>query len=153
MGRGRSHPSRDTMPDTSHGNKSRDEGYETVPVFRNRAVPSNRFVTTDGIGKIDLTPIIWQWGLDSNGVEMTRSFFVGSTAASVLQTQALEGVDLMRRLPVRPIFSTRPSSEKESLLKAAFKELITVFETRMYSGRNLCKRLAHRPYRTYLPEG
>jgi hypothetical protein len=38
MGRGLSHPSGDTMRDITHGKRSRDEGYETVLVFRRRAV-------------------------------------------------------------------------------------------------------------------
>jgi hypothetical protein len=42
-GRRRSHPSRSTMPDTSHGNRSKDDGYETVHMFRSGAVAIEPF--------------------------------------------------------------------------------------------------------------
>jgi hypothetical protein len=77
MGRGLSHPSGDTMRDITHGKRSRDEGYETVLVFRRRAVaiePLRDYAWHSG--RYASHTIYGKWGLIlMSGVEMTLSFF------------------------------------------------------------------------------
>jgi len=115
------------MRDTSHGNRSRDEGYETVHMFRSGAVAiepfrdcgwhRERYASHTILGNGVL--ILMIWSRDDSLV-----FFGGSTRASVLQTQALEESRDEKACLGWPLFSTRVQCEKERLLQKANAESV-----------------------------